>query len=264
MYGIPLILALDIMNIIIFSLAGIIIVGGWVAKAIKNVSGSGGGGGSTSTGTRQRLDELAARRREQLQQLARQRRGQTGSEPTNLSMAERIQRARAKGDYEKRAQRLRSQQAEPARTGEMEARVAAEREARASAQREAQVRQQRVEEHRRQELQRQAQLREQKRRAQLRQQQQQRRQRPTPTSHKTLRKLMPSELGKGAREVDTEQHSLTGSDESSRVHRHVPDAVMLVEHHAARRIQFNARSLRQAIILKELLDPPVALRQNHS
>jgi len=64
------------------------------------------------------LDELATHRRQKLQELASQRRSAkkglsapTSTGPSNLTLAQRIERARAKAQYELRAQQLRRAQA---------------------------------------------------------------------------------------------------------------------------------------------------------
>lgn len=62
----------------------------------------------TGSGGRPSLDEVTRRKRQELQELARQQRGAQASaggdvDPGNMTMAERIARARAKQQYEQRA-----------------------------------------------------------------------------------------------------------------------------------------------------------------
>ncbi len=124
-------------DIITWAIIIILVCGGavfnWIKKQIEESnrrSGKGGGsgdrdvqggatgrGGSGERGGRPSLDEVTARRREQLRELSRQREADGGraagaggaaragvgqDEPSNLTMAERIARARAKQQYEQR------------------------------------------------------------------------------------------------------------------------------------------------------------------
>ena len=127
-------------DLITWAIIIILVCGGavfnWIKKQIEESnrrSGKGGGSagrgprggaagreGGGERGGRPSLDEVTARRREQLRELSRQRERGTGAsvgaggaggteragvgqeEPSNLTMAERIARARAKQQYEQR------------------------------------------------------------------------------------------------------------------------------------------------------------------
>lgn len=198
------------------------------------------------------LDDVAARRREQLRELARQRQQASSTpptapqrpqhapagsaDPTNLTMAERVTRARAKAQYEQRAQEMRSQQAEAARRqGEVaqrqrdDTRQRTERDTRR--QREARERATRAEE-------------EARRRAAQRQPlaQPRREEQAAPAVTAAV------QLAAMERTADAAYRMQPGGT--------APRA----RGAAAGALAFNATSLRQAFILKELLDPPLSMR----
>lgn len=196
-------------------------------------------------GRRLSVDEMAARRREQLQELARRRQRAMGQgQPTNLTAGQVEERTRAKATYEARAQELRrAAEAQARRQQELEqARIRREREAQARSQRE-RVRGQR-------EAQRRAQLQ-----AQQRAQAAQRQQAQAAAARR-------SRLGAGVVQGvahPTEDHDIG----ESVVHRQVSDAEMPVEVTTVPLLfgkPLNRLSLREAFVLKELLDKPVALR----
>ena len=117
-------------EIIIYAIATVILVGSWVANLLRKqheerqAQTRGGGDAGDPRTTRQRLDELAAKRREELRAQAQARRErddtniatrrsasrQPDTQPQNLTMAERAERERARAQYEERARRLREQQ----------------------------------------------------------------------------------------------------------------------------------------------------------
>lgn len=230
--------------------------------------------GSTGSGD---LDDVASRRREQLRQMSQQRQTQGnagragatsggtsgGGEPTNLTMAERIARARAKAQYEQRAEGLRDRgRSESART----ARPAEESPAAATSRRE----QAELEARRRQQVAQrdasEARAREQQRRAAQQAQQRQRQQ--AAQRQQQLAQQQAATLRR-QRELQSmavaEDHGPIDAGESV-VHRHVPDAEALpvpelIQAESVSLSKMNRASWRRAIILKEVIDRPVALRE---
>ena len=108
-------------QIIIFVVVAISIIRTIFTGSVKNPNKkkpSVGGGDSGPS-----LEEIAERRRRQLQEMAKQRGGGStsagaGREPGNLTMAERIARARAKQQYEQRSRQMNegvAERAEPQR-----------------------------------------------------------------------------------------------------------------------------------------------------
>ena len=113
-------------KIVVYSIGTIILVGSWIANLLKKQAEqrkadeiqlrrtSESSPPSEAAGSTDR-QTLAEHRREQLRQMTRQRAqppdpGRAGPvEPANLTMAERISRARAKAQYERRARELAKQ-----------------------------------------------------------------------------------------------------------------------------------------------------------
>ncbi len=113
-------LALD-MDVIVGAIGVVIVVGSMIANWFKTQAEARKQQDTAEgkAGAPRDLDELAARRRAELQAQARaQRQGTAGTqapgvggspgEPGNLTMAERIERARAKEAYRQRAEQMRS------------------------------------------------------------------------------------------------------------------------------------------------------------
>lgn len=113
----------DVIEVIIYGIGAVIFVGSMISSSLSKNKKKGGGakrrprGGRADSGGRPSMDDLAAKRRRELQQKAQQRRQGGGSppsrpgspggptpDPSNMTMAERIARARAKQQYEQRAQ----------------------------------------------------------------------------------------------------------------------------------------------------------------
>lgn len=205
-------------------------------------------------------------RREQLRQLALQRQQQGGVppvaapapvEPTNLSMAERIARARAKEQYARRAEALRKQQAgggRPAAPASRGGQSAAEREraiAMERARREARARA----EAEMAQAQRQRQLQQQAQHAQ-----QEARRRAAAAARKSGAGPQP---GTG---VQREQRlrrlvSLPGvAGAAAERAAGVSSARSAVRAPMGVSFGLDHRSIRQAIVFKEILDRPLALR----
>jgi len=210
------------------------------------------------------LAEMAARRREQLRQASRQRTqantsggGLTG-EPGNLTMAERIARARAKAQYEQRTQDA-GQRAEASQR-----QVPNEAQRRVLAQRQAEL------EHRRQAASSQAQQRSQHQAQQQAQRRgsQQARQRAT-----QQRAQAHAQAQARARRSGRLIHAPSAAPEptTSTTHRLVTDSptkrkptaqpvLVPVTDDTIPRGPLSRADLRRAVILKEILDKPIALR----
>ncbi len=249
----------DWIEIVIYGIGTVIVVGGWIANQMsqlraeqerrRKIAELEGGQGPQAARHEAAAEpvptqaELARRRREQLAALSRRRRspGHAASrgaaprtQPTNLSPAEMTQRQRAQEAYERRARELREQ--------------------REQKEREQQAARGRYE----QELARRRQETEQTRRRRQLQQQAQRSARPAPQpapsrppmpSALTPRRERPTDerlVGAGAREA--------GTIENLRRAAQVPVIA------AAHIRELDAAMLRRAIVLKEVLDQPVALR----
>ncbi len=249
-------LAADLTDFIWIGIVVVSIVGSMIGNVLKQQKEKR----DREVGGSEELEEMAARRREQLRQATRQRGqpqaqapqtgGTASGEPGNLTMAERIARARAKAQYQQRGQssgrsaeqaqaqaqaqlqrRQRMAQAQQQQQAQQQARQRAQQQARLRAQQQAQqrARQQRAQAH--------AQVQ-----AKARQQgtllhdqlpsQQQPASQPTRTV-RSPRRVKP-------RPAPVPASAIIGRD-TGRVLSHA--------------------NLRQAVILKEILDKPLALRQ---
>ncbi len=210
--------------------------------------GQAGGGSPTA-------DELAARRRAQLEELARRRQARVGgqgggqaSRPSapplgpDTSMGERQQLEAQRRAQAERAEAMRRQ----AQAAEQERARAAE---------EARRRQTEIE--RRRQLAAQQRAQEEAARRQQAEQRQRRlssiEDRPAPGSR----------LGQGVTLVDEDDPHVDLDTGMSTVHRHVPDAdtPYAIAHVRKGKLRITRDGLRQAIILKELLDRPVSMRE---
>ncbi|MFI4862402.1 MAG: hypothetical protein ACIAXF_17185 [Phycisphaerales bacterium JB063] len=230
----------------------IIVIGGWIIKAVNAMNESKAK--REKSGNRPDYEELAARRRAELQQQAQQRGPATlqatQRDPSSMSMAERIEMARQRAQQQQggqgvdpRAEALRRQQQEAMRQRQQQEQAA---------------RQQRLQ----QEQARRQQQQQQQQRARQQQQQQQ----------QTLKqqRAAAKRTQQGIRQRDERLHRAS----HERVHKTPKrdQAVRKLEAALApgRRPKrkgalldfgkLNRRSLRQAMILKEVLDKPVALR----
>ncbi len=225
-----------------------------------------------------RLDTVAEKRREQLQQQAQQRQHPpmelTGidSEPGNLSMAERIARARAKAEYERRAGDLRSSQTQdtPADNRAYKSpREQLEREREALRHRRREQEQKQLQARREAELaRRQAYEQQQARRRQQQQQHTQRhrqpvtQRRPVITGPATDQHTLLNEMENIHRisEQERNRHPLP-----SRLSPHTAVTDQVVTRAMTSIISAGRLSpamLRQAVVLKELLNRPIALRDS--
>lgn len=260
----PLTLAAGWEQLIVVAIFATIFIVKAIAKGTSNANGQGKSGSSASGASAQsqraaRLEELARKRRAELQQLAAQRQQSGQQHPTttpsqqqpgNITAQQAGQRQQAKTLYERRAEALRQmqrqqqpqpRQAPPSRPAPIKQQqpreFARQTQPGDPTQHElSQVRQ------REEQLERQRQLAARQREEQLRKQAQQ--------------------LGSGATEVSHSRHG-----EVETVHRHIDDVKAEPKQHQSHPIAalggmtLNRQSLRQAIILKEILDPPLALRK---
>lgn len=195
--------------------------GGWLAKIFKALAERRGGSGASAGGGRaSKLERMAARRRDQLERMA-QRQDQRG-QPTNMTMAERIEREKAQQAYKQRAEALRRQQQQQAQAG---------RGGRQPAQRQ-----------------------------------------PQPTARQTQRRSGQSGTQRRAATQPQPQRQRARQAELVELHEidekqiEVVDLPVKGTVKRRARIQLgklNRQSLRHAIIMKELLDRPVALRASH-
>ena len=268
-------------EVIIWAVVLVMMIGSWIVKQVKarqEQGASGGASGGASEGASgdasgraadtegsrdARLQELASRRREQLRQLAQQR----GEQPTNLTAAQRTERSRARTLYERRAEALRRAQSQgrPAAresrpplaqpVDPAQARRAAQGRAAAEAPAEAPVLGHAAETARRQ-REEQAQ-REQRLNALAQREQQQ------DAARQHRREQRDAQLGAGAREVV--ERSARRDDDSSGTRRIVTNADATVPTtDRGSGVRFKAalrgRSLRDAILLREIIGPPKSLR----
>ncbi|MEZ6192759.1 MAG: hypothetical protein R3C45_15910 [Phycisphaerales bacterium] len=249
------------------ALVGATVIGSWISNMKKKGEAQRKRDESPAS---MELEEMAARRREQLRQASRGRAhlsqsgGQTGvnsvtpgggGEPGNLTMAERIARARAKAQYEQRARgSTPSRQPRPQVPNETQQRALAQRQAELERRQQAAQAQAQARQRAQQQAQQRARLQAQQQRAQAQAQaharaQAQARQRGT---------LMHDHV---------EGPALT----ESTTRRVVPDTgtpkrapIQPVTRPAASRLLTTAslsrEDLRRAIVLNEVLGKPVGLR----
>ena len=240
-------------GLIFTAIVMLFVVGSKIAKATQSDSDSENGSSKNRTpeqnAQRQaRLEELAAKRRAELQRMAQE--GQSGrtpptqvqSQPRNMNMGQASQREEAKALYEKRAAALRQKQKEQQRhtapatqpysqTPAVPGQSQSEHELSKVRQREEQLARQRQAAQHQRELQQRKHL---------------------------------EELGRGATAVSHQKH---GDIET--VHRHVTDANINMKPKQAKKINalggmpIDRSAMRKALIMKEILDLPVALRKEH-
>ncbi len=208
------------------------------------------------------LEAMAARRREELRRQAQQRSRLSGSdEPGNLTMAERIARARAKAQYEERARSISDRSPEQA-PNEAQRRALAEHQAELERRRQAARARQQARLRAQQQAQRQA-----RQQAQLRAQQQQVRQRAQAHAQAVARARQ--------RGVLIHEHAPAPKPTESQTRRLVPEKPTPVQSLRPTRVtgkdssqrlinsaDLTPRELRRAIVLNEVLGKPLALRQS--
>lgn len=241
----------------------VIVVGGWIVKAISAANESKQNKGRRPGKPRLDYEALAERRRQELQRQAQQRRAQQGRvqptqvqqrDPATMSMAERIEMARQR-DVQRRGQPTAvDEQAQALR----EAQERAQQQARAQAER---ARQEQAA---------------QQRRAQQRklQQQQRARQQNQPAPRSAVKQAAAagrrrrdlSTVGEDALRKHQASHDRVLSKQTASDAQARELAANLGRHKRRKPLldfgKLNRRSLRQAIVLKEVLDPPVALRKD--
>lgn len=241
------------------ALVGATVIGSW----ISNMKKKGEDQRKRDEGpASMELEEMAARRREQLRQASRSRAqvsqggGQSGGggEPGNLTMAERIARARAKAQYEQRAQAS----AQPAQRPQPQMPNEAQRRALAQRQAELERRQQAAQAQARQRAQQQAQQ-------QARLQAQQQRARAQAHARAQAQARQRGVLMHGHVEGPAPTESTTRRIVPSKP---APKRTPLqpVTRPASSRLLISSslsrEDLRRAIVLNEVLGKPVALRDD--
>lgn len=250
-----LVFGMDLGDVLYIAIFLIVVFGGWVTSMIKQLAARRQAAERARTsGPASRLDELAAKRRAQLRQMAGRdvAAGTTSasSEPENMTMAERIARARAKAQYEKRAADLHQQktaqrqpQASAQASPPQPVRSVPSTRHRPSSQPREELRVRRVEQVRRQQVQQQAQKQ----------------------SRPPVGVVRPAPVSASMLNVAAAHEPLdTGM---SVVHRNVSDAPTTEVTHRGmrRRMRLNISRMKQsdwrrAIVVKEILDSPLALR----
>ena len=257
-------LAITGTEIVFWVIVIVVFAGPAIAKHLKARKDQAGDGASSVGGPsrQERLQELAARRREQLRQLAEQR----GTQPTNLTSSQRTDRTQARSVYDRRAEALRRAQAQRSQTAQQggpamalpvdqaRARAQAQSQARAVAARRAA--EEKVSAHAEETARRQQaeQLKRQQRLDAISQ-----RERAEQAARQKARSKRDADLGAGARGAKR-----TRTD-SGTVARRVADADSSA-YAADRRVEsrfkdaLKGSSLRDAILFKEILDQPRAMR----
>lgn len=196
-------------------------------------------GADSSNSNLPTLEEIAEQRRRQLDSLSRKRTGTPRQQPDQGAQnAIAAERAAAQKEYQARAEALRREKAEAAAQSR-----ALDR------------RRQQADELRRQQEQQQ---RERAARARLRQQPAQSNRSLQTLGSEQSGSIVSGDLGHGATDVE-DKHDGLGS-----VHRHVQDVPTLpiaqIGHASEIRALVKGHALRNAILLKEVLDRPLALR----
>lgn len=241
-------------DLVIPAIGIIIFVGGAIANAMRKSNAPNGAGGSSADfgqsgaaapSGKEQLEAMAARRRQQLQELAQQRRGGSAPPgtrgPENLTAAEAAERARNKTLYERRAEALRQQQAQR-QAGASRPPLAQQPPQQPTMPSAAQ-----------EELQRLAMAR--KRAEQERQMAELQRQRRIAEDVERRR------AAAARRAAQTAQRAKPAPT----VHRNVEDVPVLeepVSHISAVRASLRGESLRQAIIAREILGRPIGMRRH--
>lgn len=249
------------------ALVGATVIGSW----ISNMKKKGEAQRKRDEGpASMELEEMAARRREQLRQASRGRAhlsqsgGQTavnsgtsggGGEPGNLTMAERIARARAKAQYEQRARgSTPSRQPQPQVPNEAQQRALAQRQAELERRQQAAQAQAQARQRAQQQAQQRARLQAQQQRAQAQahaRAQAQARQRGT---------LMHDHVEGPALTESTTRRIVPATGTPKRA------PIQPVTRPAASRLltiaSLSREDLRRAIVLNEVLGKPVALRDD--
>lgn len=233
-------------GLIFAAIVMLFVVGSKIAKATQGDSDSESGSNRNCTPEQNaqhkvRLEELAAKRRAELQRMAQERQmGQAPptrvqSQPHNMNMGQASQREDAKAMYEKRAAVLRQKQQQthtaPGIPGISDPFQHQHELSKVRQREEQQARQRLAMQKKRQE----------KKRKHL------------------------EELGSGATSVSRQRHG-----ETQTVHRHVANANKNVKTKQVKKINalggmpINRQAMRQALIMKEILDLPLALRKEHT
>ncbi len=244
----------------------------------RQQQGDFSGGMTTSEGNDRgqgELDRMAAQRRAELRAQTKQRGGTPAGRPDNLSMRQMRERMQAKVAYDQRAAALRAQSSSAPVSGQSSTPMAAslptgQQSRQATAARKAAALNQRrlqLEARQRAARQKAQQLQEQTRRAEEAQRAERARTSQRigqPATHQ----LGTAGLSSGATTI-VSGHDYDSDTGESYVHRHVSDAGTTSVRHAAAaavvldnvRIPLTGPNLRHALVLNEILSPPVALRE---
>lgn len=110
--SVPATLALSLYDFAIYGFALLFVVIPWIVKTLKDASGNANSNRSRRRSVPAEQQTTSAERRRQLEELARQRREAIShrsarpatNEPTNLTMAQRVERAKAMTAYQQRSQ----------------------------------------------------------------------------------------------------------------------------------------------------------------
>ncbi len=247
-------LALTLSDIIFYIFMAIFIFGPWLAKVLKQASQQSGSPPSQPTrqvsADKQRskqAGQFATQRQGKLEELARQRRlmrqqpKSTSPQPSNLTMAQQAQRDRAKRLYEKRAKKMGKKEAppRPEPVGDAQSRSAADLQ-----------------------LQRQRQARLASAQSQAKQKRQ------AAAAYQAAKTGQSRSAAFATHYSDPKKHAKL-HDEGTEIHtthRLVadvldPDQPVSVEGGGLHGMRARGSAmLRQAVIFKEIIDPPLALR----
>jgi hypothetical protein len=207
----------------------------------------------------QRLEQLAAKRRAELQQLASQHQHPTATPPANLTQQQASDRQHAKTLYERRAEALRQmqQQQRSAPPSQPQPR----HEAPQHQQRQAPPRRPVTQQQPRPEPPRQTSQQHDLSQVRERELQLLKQREANLMRREEMLKRKADQLGSGVKQVSHEEHG-----DLEIIHRHVDDVQTVVTkpRNASKllgEMKLDRNTLRKAFILKEILDPPVALRQ---
>jgi hypothetical protein len=271
MFNIPLTLAIDTTAIIIFVVLTIFSIIGSLSKSAqkKKASSSGQAPTAGSSPPDTNLEDMAAKRRQQLQELARKRGAQAGQAAPQAPQAQQT-------PFQSLVQQTQPQQVPPQQTRRSSSSTPPTQAPPAAPSPYATQRQGEAARRQALEAQRRNQQAELARRQQadqaLRQQADQARQQAAKQARQTPSQLLPSKfadhLGQGITNIST-SHDWDTDTGGSITHRHVPDAdaTYTITGKRSRKPKMTLRidkmSIKQAFIFKELIDVPIALRQDN-
>ena len=264
------ILAVDLLDVAVYGIGAIFVVGSWIVNILQKQAKarkaqerrlSMRSGASTETQLdADDIDSIAAKRRAQLREMARQRMQQggkisasTSTEPGNMTMAERVARARAKARYEERAKAL-------AQSRESSGRRDTQADTDSRKQYQAELQRRKASAKAREQAQRQADIQQEREEAMQRAQSERKRQQRLAQQAAAARRDREEALQRAREERGSRR---SHKNPAGHVHQLFADAPMTTTRkrrsHALRRT-LSGKSLKAAIMVKEVLDAPVALR----